>query len=232
MVVTAGGGGSVEHVAIGPEGKAEARIADVGAFAKAEQEIQIAVDWPALLGVGADKVPAWIAAVPNAGVKAVAYKKGVSSTRVLVLVDEKIEGGDRADDGPCAGRLNAGLKAQGFQVQDGRALLDKFGAERIVKMPDAQLRDAAKRVADIVVVGTAVSAFAANFGAATAFHKARSNLHAFEVASGAVIFTAPADEVKGKRPGDPDAAGHAALEALGDALAPALGAALKKSAEQ
>lgn len=232
LAVTVANGGSVEHATVGPEGKAEVRIADAGTFAGTAQPIQIAVDWPALLGVAADKVPAWIAAGPRAGISAVALKKGVGSTRVLVLIYEKVDGGLAVAGAPVAEKLTTSLKQAGFDVQNGQALLDRFGAERISKMSDLQLREAARRVADVVVIGSATSRYSSNFGSSTVWHRARADIRAIEVGTGAVVFTAPSDEVKSRRPGELNVAGRSALEALGEALGPDLDAALKKAAEQ
>ena len=156
MLVSAPGG-STEKVAVGADGKAEAKIADSGVFSGAQQSVQIAVDWPALVGSS----PAWISG-PGAAITATVLRKGVSTTRVLVLAQEK---SDRS-------RLTAALKDSGFSVQDGEALLEKFGAARIAKMSDAQLREAAKRVADVVVTGS-------------------SPVRAVDVASGKVLYSGP-----------------------------------------
>jgi len=229
MAVTVAGG-RANNVSVGPDGKGEVRVDDIGKFAKREQQIQIAVDWPGLLGVPADRVPAWISAQPNAGVTAVALKKGIETTRVLVLIYEKIDGGFPVTQPPLAAVLASSLQKAGFDVQNGQALLDKFGAERISRMTDAQLREAAKRVADVVVIGSAVSRYASNYGTTTVFHRAKADIRALEVQSGQVVFQAPADEVKSKRPGEPNTAGRSALQALGEALAPPLQAALVKAA--
>src|SRR5438874_7100204 len=61
MAVTIAGGGRAGAVTVGPDGKAEVRVESVGKFSK-EQPIQIALDWPGLLGVPASGVPAGIAA--------------------------------------------------------------------------------------------------------------------------------------------------------------------------
>jgi hypothetical protein len=155
-------GGRAAGVAVGPDGRGEVRVEDAGRFGK-EQSVSIAVDWPGLLG--AAQVPAWIAALPKASVTAVALRKGVETTRVLVL----------AADRGLSSALTAALRKAGFAVQDGQALLDKFGAERIAAMTDAQLREASRRVAEVVVMG--------GVGA---------DVHALEVASGQVLFRAPA----------------------------------------
>jgi hypothetical protein len=232
MAVTIANGGRASNVTVGPEGKAEVRVDDIGKFAKGEQQIQIAVDWPGLLGVSAEQVPAWIAAEHRAGISAVALKRGVSTLRVLVLVYEKVDGGGAVAEPPVAGKITMALKAQGFDVQNGQGLLDKFGAERVSKMADAPLRDAARRVADVVVIGSATSRYSSNFGTTTVWHRARADIRAVDVSTGAVLFTAPEGEVKSKRPGELNVAARSALEALGEALGPKLGAALKKAAEQ
>lgn len=228
------GGGRAAGVTIGADGKAEIRVESIGKFEKPEQTIQIAVDWPAVLGVAPDKVPAWIATLPKtAALTAVAYRRGLDTTRVLVLVTESIEGASAPSDAPLAAHVANALKAAGFaEVQNGQSLIDRFGADRIAKMTNAQVCEAARRVADVVVFGSATSHFSSNFGATTVWHKATAAVRAIDVASGAVLFTAPAEEVKSKRPGEPGVAGRSALESLGDAIGPSIGAALKKAAGQ
>ena len=154
-------GGSTTHVVISPEGKAEAQVADVGAFGRGvEQQIQIGVDWPVLLGVPA--TPEWVSKGATGAITAKVLKKGISTMRVLVLAQQK---NDRD-------RLTAALKDTGFDVQNGEALINKFGAERIGKMTDAQLRDAARRVADVVLTGG-------------------GPIRAVEVSSGTVLYSGP-----------------------------------------
>ncbi len=173
MSVAIPNGGRASNVTVGPDGKAEVRVDDIGKFAGSEQQIQIAVDWPGLLGVAAGKVPAWIAA-GKAGISAVALKKSVATTRVLVLVHEQ-------GKVPAAQKITSELTLLGFDVQNGQALIDKFGAGRIARMTDAQLREAARRVAEVVVVGSA-----------------SAGLRAIEVSTGAVLFAAPAGEAVGQ----------------------------------
>ncbi len=222
-------GGRAASVTVGPDGRGEVRVEDIGKFAKREQLIAIALDWPALLGVAPSAVPAWITAQPVAGTTATAYKKGVETTRVLVLVYEKIDGGFHVAHPPLAAALTGSLKKAGFDVQNGQPLLAKYGAERISRMTDAQLREAAKRVADVVVIGTAVSRYASGSSATAVWHRARADIRAVEVASGLVLFQAPPDEVMSKRAGEPSTAGRSALAALGETLSPAVQAALLKA---
>src|SRR5262249_25475020 len=116
--------------------------------------------------------------------------------------------------GVAAQKLADSLKADGFrEVQSGEALLAKFGADRIAKMTDEQVREASRRVADVVVFGTA----------ATSAGVARAKIRALDVVSGAVVWGGPPEGWKS------GAAGRAALEALGAALGPSLSAALRKS---
>jgi hypothetical protein len=174
MAVVVPNGGRASNVTVGPDGKAEVRVDDIGRFAANEQQIQIAVDWPGLLGVAADKGPAWIAAEAKAGISATALKKSVATPRVLVLVQEHIVAG-----APAVEKMTSELTLQGFDVQNGRALVKKFGAARIARMTDAQTCEAACRVAEVVVVGGS------------------EGIRAIEVSTGAVLFTAPAGEKAG-----------------------------------
>jgi len=80
MSVAIPNGGRASNVTVGPDGKAEVRVDDIGKFAGSEQQIQIAVDWPGLLGVAAGKVPAWIAA-GKAGISAVAGPRAGQGAR-------------------------------------------------------------------------------------------------------------------------------------------------------
>lgn len=225
-------GGRAAGVVVGPDGRGEVRVEDIGKFAKREQPIGIALDWPALLGVPASAVPAWIGAQPTAGTTATAYKKGVETTRVLVLIHEKIDGGFPVGHHPLAAALTGSLKKAGFDVQNGQALLTKYGAERISRMSNAQVREAAKRVADVVVIGTAVSRYSSGSSATAVWHSARADIRALEVASGQVLFQAPPEEVKSKRAGEPSTAGRSALQALGETLSPRVQAALVKAESQ
>src|SRR6185503_1865240 len=70
--------------------------------------------------------------------------------------------------------LTGALSKAGFPVQDGKELMEKYGAG-IVKMTDAQLRDAGRRTADVVVVGSVAG-----------------GVHALEVSTGRELFRAPA----------------------------------------
>jgi hypothetical protein len=201
-------GGRAEGITVSPEGRGEVRVADIGKFAKPEQTVQIQLDWPRLLGVPADKAPAWIAAAPKAGTTAVVLKKGVETTRVLVLIYEKLEAGAPLAEPPVAAEVTAGLRRAGFDVQDSTGIVAKFGAERLAGLTDAQVKDAARSRADVVVIGTVTPR--------------SSSVRAVDVSSGKIIFQTPSAAAA-----DTGIAGRAALEALGKALAPGVEKALR-----
>jgi len=196
-------GGHAAAVTVGAEGRAEVRVDDIGAFVKPEQEVRIDLDWQRLLG---EKAPAWISAAPKAGITAVALKKAVETTRVLVLINEKLESGGPVSDAPAGSAVTSALQRAGFEVQDAKPIVTRFGAERLARVSDAQVKEAARGRADVVVIGTVSSGSAA--------------VRAIDVASGQIIFQSKAGE-------GPDLAGRAALEALGNALAPEVEKALR-----
>ena len=55
-------------------------------------------------------------------------------------------------------------------------------------------------------------------------------MRAVGVASGQILFQAPADDAKSERPGEINVAGRSALEAAGKALAPGVEKALRAAA--
>jgi len=87
----------------------------------------------------------------------------------------------------------------------------------------------ARGLADVVVLGTAISRYSSNFGATTVWHRARADVRAIDLGTGQVLFQAPAEEAKSKRPGEPNVAGRSALEALAEALAPGLAQSVRSS---
>jgi hypothetical protein len=215
-------GGRAEAVTIGPDGRAEVRVDDIGEFSKPEQQVEINLDWARFLGAPPDKAPAWTAVAPKAGVTAVALKKGVETTRVLVLIYEKIDGGNPLSEPPVAAAVATTLQRAGFIVQDSKPLVGRYGAERLAALNDQQLREAARSKADVVVIGTVTSRDSSNSVAT-----ARAEVRAVDVASGEIVFRAPPEEMKSERPGELNVAGRSALEALSKALAPSVEKALR-----
>ncbi|TMA26196.1 MAG: hypothetical protein E6J78_14940 [Deltaproteobacteria bacterium] len=124
----------------------------------------------------------------------------------------------------------AALQRAGFDVQDSTPLIEKYGAERLAGLDDRQLKDAARNKADVVVIGNVTSRCSSNFGATTVWHRARTDVRAVGVASGQILFQAPADDAKSERPGEINVAGRSALEAAGKALAPGVEKALRAAA--
>jgi hypothetical protein len=118
----------------------------------------------------------------------------------------------------------------GFKVQDSTPFIEKYGAERLAGLDDRQVKEAAKNKADVVVLGNVTSRYSSNFGATTVWHRARTDVRAIEVASGQILFQAPADEAKSERPGELNVAGRSALEAAGKALALGVEKALRSAA--
>ena len=226
------GGRAEESVVVGPDAKGSVRVDDIGKFTKPEQQIQLGIDWARLLGVTREKAPAWTAVAPKASATAVALKKGVETTRVLVLLYEKVDGGNAVSEPPVSSTLATTLSKAGFDVQDSKALITRYGAERLSALSDKDLREAAKGKADVVVIGTVTSRYSSNFGSTTVWHRARAEVRAVDMGTGQVVFTSPAEEVKSERPGELNVAGRSALEAMAKALGPNLEAALKKAAAQ
>jgi len=154
----------------------------VGKFAAAEQQIAAGIDWARLLGVA--KPPAWTALAPKAGATAIALKKSVQTTRVLVLIQEKIEGGNPVAEPPVSAAVSQALQRGGFDLQSAKAFTEKVGAEKMGSLSDDQLKDAAKGIADVVVYGTVTSRYSSNFGSTTVWHRARAEVRAIDLATG------------------------------------------------
>jgi hypothetical protein len=192
-------GGHATAVTVSADGRAEVRVDDIGKFEKPEQEVRIDLDWQRLLG---EKAPAWISGAPKAGITAVALKKAVETTRVLVLINEKLESGGPVSGAPAGSAVTSVLQHAGFEVQDAKPIVTKFGAERLARLSDAQVKEAARGRADVVVIGT--------------ISGGRPEVRAIDVASGQIIFQSPAS----------DAPGPGALEALAPEVEKALRAAV------
>ena len=219
-------------VVVAPDGRAAVRVDDVGKFGKAEQQISVGVDWARVLGVEAARLPAWADPAGKPLASAVALKKGVETTRVLVLLSEKVEGGNPVTEPPVTASVTAALQRAGFDVQNAKAFVERVHGDGLQSLNVAQLKEQARGLAEVVVVGSVTSRYSSNFGGTTVWHRARADVRAIDVGSGQVVFQSSADEVKSKRPGEVNAAGRSALEALGEALSPSLEKALLAAAAQ
>jgi hypothetical protein len=209
-------GGRAVAAVTGADGKASIRVEDIGTFVRPEQRIAVALDWAKLLGVEPGKTPAWTLASAKPLASAFAIKRAVSNTRVLVLISEKIEGGAPVSAPPVTAAVTQTLQRAGFDVQDAKAFVERVRAAGVEKLNVATLKEHAKGSADVVVVGT-VSSRAASGGAL-----ARADVRAIDLATGEVVFQSASGELPGKRQGELNVAGRAALEAVGDALSPSL----------
>lgn len=228
LEVAVPGGRAEGSVQTGPDGRAAVRVADVGRFAKPDQRITASVDWRRL--VGAEKAPAWAAAARREAA-AVALKKSLETTRVLVLLRETIEGGAAVTGPPVQAAMANALKAAGLDVKDARALVEKLGGEAAAAAAgDARTKEEAKAFGDVLVLGTVTSRHAGSFGAKTVWHRARADVRVIDLSTGQVL-QAFADEEKGERPGLVDVAGRSALEALAKKLAPAAARAVAAAAQ-
>lgn len=186
----------------------------------------------AVLGVEAAKLPAWAEPASKPLASAIALKKGVGTTRVLVLLSEKIEGGNPVMEPPVAASVTTALQNAGFDAQSSKAFVERVHGEEAASLTVAQLEEQARGLADVVVVGKVTSRYSSNFGGTTVWHRARADVRAIDVGTGQIVFQSNADEVKSKRPGELNVAGRSALEALGEALGPNLEKVLRASVTQ
>jgi hypothetical protein len=95
------------------------------------------------------------------------------------------------------------------------------------KAGDAELKDKAVGLADVLVIGTATSRESGKYGTKTVWHRARAELRVVDLGTGRVIATFT-DEAKAKKPGEPDWAGRSALEALSEKVGPTVAPKLLK----
>lgn len=208
---------------VGPDGRATLRIDDAGKFAEPQKSVAISVDWGRLVG---GPSPAWARGAGRT-VSATLVKRSIATTRVLLLISEKVEGEAQVSEPPVQAQLGRLLQRAGFSLQSSSAL----NATELSALSDPQLRERTRAIADVVIVGNATSRFSSNFGNTTVWHRARADLRALDLGTGLVLFQAPATEVKGK-PGAPSVAGRSALEALGEAIGPGLAQSLTSAVAQ
>jgi methanogenic corrinoid protein MtbC1 len=95
------------------------------------------------------------------------------------------------------------------------------------KAGDAELKEKAVGLADVLVIGTATSRESGKYGTKTVWHRARAELRVVDLGTGRVIATFT-DEAKARKPGEPDWAGRSALEALSEKVGPSVAPKLLK----
>jgi hypothetical protein len=217
-------GGRLESkVRTGPDGRANVRVDDVGRFDTPEKAINVTLDWGALANGNA--APAWAKGLPALAASTTTQKKTKESTRVLVRIAEQImmseTGGDPKDvsEPPVRTAVTKSLEDAGLKPVDAKALDAKLTDP--AKAGDAELKEKATGLCDVLILGTATSRESGKYGTKTVWHRARAELRAVDVGTGRVLATIT-DEAKAKKPGEPDWAGRSALEALAEKIGPGL----------
>src|SRR3954471_16317981 len=101
--------------------------------------------------------------------------KAMATTRVLVKVIEKIEGADGVSLGMVQSAVTNAFGGAGFPVQDGAALVSRVPAEQLLTLDPKSFQKQARDLADVVVVGEAVSSFSSTLSGSVVVHRARLN---------------------------------------------------------
>ncbi|MDB4983641.1 MAG: hypothetical protein JWM82_4393 [Myxococcales bacterium] len=225
------GGRLQSKVRTGPDGRASVRVDDVGKFDTPEKPINVTLDWGGLANANSGAAPAWARALPELAAATTTQKKTKESTRVIVRISEEImmseSGGDpkAVTEPPVGTAVMKALQDAGLKPVDAKALDAKLTDP--AKAGDAELKEKAVGLADVLVIGTATSRESGKYGTKTVWHRARAELRVVDLGTGRVIATFT-DEAKAKKPGEPDWAGRSALEALSEKLAPTVAPKLLK----
>jgi hypothetical protein len=223
------GGRLQSKVRTGPDGRASVRVDDVGHFDTPEKPLNVTLDWGGLANQGA--APGWARALPEVAAATTAQKKTKESTRVIVRIAEQImmseSGGDPKDvtEPPVRTAITKALEDAGLKPVDAKALDAKLADP--AKAGDAELKEKAMGLADVLILGTATSRESGKYGSKTVWHRARAELRVVDLGTGRVIATFT-DEAKAKKPGEPDWAGRSALEALSEKIGPVVAPKLLK----
>jgi hypothetical protein len=226
-------GGKIDSkVTTDPEGVAKASVSDPGPLAGNSTKVVATVDWEGLAssaGVDVSKgAPVWLKGVklPEVSFKLVA--KGLASTRVLVKIMENIEEGSPVSESAVESAIIADLTKAGFDVKDSKALVDAVGgAEKLATISDAELKEKARGLADVIIVGTASSKFNKKFAGAVVYHRAKGMIRAVDVNDGKVLSNVDLDVPATKYGQGPDKAGAVALKELGEKVGPQVSKGLK-----
>jgi hypothetical protein len=208
-------------VRTGPDGRASVRVDDIGKFDTPEKPLNVSVDWASLATSGS--APAWASTLRELGTATTALKKTKESTRVIVRITEQVmmseSGGEpkAVSEPPVGTAVAKALEEAGLKPMDAKALDAKLSDP--AKAGDAEIKDKALGMADVLVLGTAISRESGKYGSKTVWHRARAELRIVDLGTGRVISTVT-DEAKAKTPGEPDWAGRSALEALSEKVGP------------
>ncbi len=201
-------------------GRATVTVHDAGHFSTPERRLVAKLDWHNLAGLETGRpLPGWLTAQPVESV-ATMIKKSRESTRVIVKVLESIEGGSPVLDSLVQSTIISALTSANVVVQDSRELVDRVGgADKLATMSDLEIKEKARGLADVIIIGSAVSKFSSVYSDPAIWHRAHGVFRAIDLGSGQVIANVDL-EVKGARPGiGPDKAGKQALQALSPKVA-------------
>lgn len=200
-------------------GRVSVQVLDVGTFAQPERVLSARVDWEGfarLAGVDVSRgIPAWLAGRPALEAKATVVKKSKETLRVIVKVMESIENGSTMSESLVQSAIVEALVGAKVVVQDPKALVDRVGGEAaLATLSDEEIKEKARGLADVIVIGTAVSKFSSFYAEPAQWHRARGTIRAIDLGSGQVVANVDLEE-RGTRPGvNPDKAGQQALRAL------------------
>lgn len=211
--------------ATGADGRLAVTVTDAGTFAQPERAMNARVSWEGfarLAGVDVSRgVPGWLASRPPLTARASVVKKSKETLRVIVKILESIE-----DAGPIAQSLVQSAIVESLVgakvvVQDPKDLVDRLGGEAaLASLRDEDLKEKARGLADVIVIGNAVSQFSSAYAGTAVWHRARGTIRAIDLGSGQVVANVDL-ESKGEKPGlGAEKAGKSALEALSRKIGP------------
>jgi hypothetical protein len=207
-------------------------MTDPGPLTGNDTKAVATIDWEGLASsAGIDThngVPAWLkgAKVPDVSFKIVA--KGLASTRVLVKIVESIEEGAPVKESAVESAIIADLTKAGFDVKDSKALVDAVGgADKLATISDAELKEKARGLADVIVIGTAVSRFNKKFAGSVVYNRAKGVIRAVDVNDGKVLSNVDLDVPATRYGQGPDKAGAVSLKELGEKVGPQMSKGLK-----
>lgn len=211
-------GGSVDATAMtDAQGIASARVTTVGDLTNGPTKVMAQVDWAGL--AGAQPAPAWAQNMRPIKLSFGLVPSTLGSTRVLVKIIEKIDDAPNLSLSAMQSAMSTALSGAGFGVQDGEALTARVPVAQLLTLDPKAFQKEARDLADVVVVGEAVSSYSSTLAGEVMIHRARLNLRAVDLGTGEVIATLTLEQ-KGQPGKGPEKAGRKALDALAHALGP------------
>ncbi|HET6346445.1 MAG TPA: hypothetical protein VFH51_16045, partial [Myxococcota bacterium] len=208
-------GGKVDPVAVtDAQGIASARVTSVGDAAH-ESRVTATVDWAGIAGL--NPAPAWTKTLRTINLAYRIVPSTLAATRVIVKVIERIEDAPNITVSALQPVVSTSFTSQGFGVQDGEALTTRVPPAQLLTLDPKVFQKEARDLADVAVVGEAVSSYSSTLSGEVVVHRARLTLRAVDLGSGEVIATTSLEQ-KGQPGKGPEKAGRKALEALAKAF--------------